>query len=671
MLMANLFFGPAEPMGNRSERPAPQPEIRHGQPIGASSAFPRMPVSRVGRPGWEDGDAPLQRRKLLAGLAATAAVAGVSPLVGSGTAQADEALLGELLVARLRDAMLGLGPTPSVPPRETLAQDLTRALADFDGCRYAALAVRLPRLIRAGHANTTAAADISQYTLLAKSYLLATRMLVKLDEQQLGWMAADRARQLAEAADDVLAVAESARQLAVLARKAGWHSEALSIALSAADRPDLRSAGRAGTALRGLLVQSASYTLARRGDRDGMRELTDEAAAIAKELGGATLLRDHGGFSPLTVALHRISAENHAGDPMAALSAARSIPLEALPSLERRSRALGDIAVTYDRLGRRSDCIRTLLRAEQCAPQETHARPATKTLISSLLVSGPTSTELRGLAERSGVLARASAVNARKRRTPGPLKPVSCMEVPLEGGRITQGVVRVGETVRRPATPSSAFVAELLGHLQQTGFVGAPRYLGVDEAGRESFSYLPGLVPARFQHWSDAQVAAAGKLLRSFHDATAGSSLAGECPVVCHHDPGPNNAVFQHGLPTAFIDFDTAAPGERLEDLGYMAWTWCVSTRSGAVPAQVQAAQVRLLADAYGLPEAVRQGLVDAILDRQTRNARWWRTQLTSPGPRIASGEQIVARIAWSEREHAYVTTHRPVFEGALLNARR
>ncbi|MFI5822790.1 XRE family transcriptional regulator [Streptomyces rishiriensis] len=301
--------------------------------------------------------------------------------------------------------MLGLGAATPAPSTEALSTDLTHALADFDACRYASLAVRLPRLIRAGHAPSTSSDATEQSALLAKSYLLATRMLVKMDEQQLGWMAADRARQLAEAAGDVLAIAESARQLAVLARKAGWHDKALSIALSAADHPDLRGIGRVGTAARGLLVQSASYTLARRGDRDGMRELTDEAAAIAKELGGATLLPDHGGgFSPLTVQLHKISAENHAGDPRAALEAARAVSLKALPSVERRSRALCDIAVTYDRLGRRSDCVRTLLAAERCAPQETHARPATKSLISSLLISGPTSTELRGLAERSGVL---------------------------------------------------------------------------------------------------------------------------------------------------------------------------------------------------------------------------------------------------------------------------
>ncbi|MQS38296.1 XRE family transcriptional regulator [Streptomyces katsurahamanus] len=344
----------------------------------------------------------MQRRRLLASLAAAAASA---PLPGTRAAETDEALLGELLTARLRDAMLGLGTATTVAPPELLALDVNHAVADFDACRYASLAVRLPRVIRAGHALTAAGGTRNGYRLLARSYLLATRMLVKLDEQQLGWMAADRARQVAETAQDPIQAAESARQLAVLARRAGWHDEALSIALSAADHPDLRSAGRAGNALRGLLVQSAAYTAARGGDRDGMRELTDEAAAIAKELGtGTTPPSDHAAFSPLTVQLHRISAENHAGDPLAALDAARAVPLRALPSIERRSRALSDIAFTYHRLGRRTDCLRTLLAAERCAPEETHARPATRTLIADLLASGPTTTDLHGLAARSGLL---------------------------------------------------------------------------------------------------------------------------------------------------------------------------------------------------------------------------------------------------------------------------
>lgn len=55
------------------------------------------------------------------------------------------------------------------------------------------------------------------------------------------------------------------------------------------------------------------------------------------------------------------------------------------------------------------------------------------------------------------------------------------------------------------------------------------------------------------------------------HDATRGSRLAGHSPTVCHHDPGPNNVVFRNGLPVAWIDFDTAAPGDPLEDVAYVA----------------------------------------------------------------------------------------------------
>ncbi|MGW7510125.1 phosphotransferase family protein [Streptomyces massasporeus] len=151
--------------------------------------------------------------------------------------------------------------------------------------------------------------------------------------------------------------------------------------------------------------------------------------------------------------------------------------------------------------------------------------------------------------------------------------------MPLSGGRITPGVVKVGNTVRRPAAASSPFVAELLRHLHRQGFTGAPRHLGFDAAGREILSYLPGWVPARFQHWTDPQVAAVGSLLRALHDATRGSHLAGRRPVVCHHDPGPNNTVFSEGVPVAFIDFDTAARATPLEDRGYVAWTWCISYR--------------------------------------------------------------------------------------------
>ncbi|MFI9235435.1 hypothetical protein [Streptomyces sp. NPDC053079] len=130
-------------------------------------------------------------------------------------------------------------------------------------------------------------------------------------------------------------------------------------------------------AQRGLLIQSAAYTAARAGDAVGMRELTGEAAAIAKELGPAAVLLDHGGgFSPTIVQLHLVSAENSAGDPAAALAAAKAVAPGSLPSTERRARYYTDVATAFARCNRRAECIRAVLAAEHHAPQETHARPA-------------------------------------------------------------------------------------------------------------------------------------------------------------------------------------------------------------------------------------------------------------------------------------------------------
>lgn len=244
---------------------------------------------------------------------------------------------------------------------------------------------------------------------------------------------------------------------------------------------------------------------------------------------------------------------------------------------------------------------------------------------------------------------------------------MSLDEVALSGGRLTTGVVRVGQTVRRPTGPASQFTAALLDLLEQRGFAGSPRYLGRDSVGRDVLTFLPGNVPARFATWSDVQVGAAARLLRALHEATRGSSLAGDQAVVCHHDPGPNNTVFQEELPIAFIDFDTAAPGHPLEDLGYLAWTWCISSKASAPEPRAQARRVRAAADAYGLDGENRSQLISAILDRQTRNANFWRARLDAPDLQPEHRVTIGERIAWSLREHAHTSRHASTFAAALL----
>jgi Ser/Thr protein kinase RdoA (MazF antagonist) len=235
-------------------------------------------------------------------------------------------------------------------------------------------------------------------------------------------------------------------------------------------------------------------------------------------------------------------------------------------------------------------------------------------------------------------------------------------EVPLSGGRMTPGVVRVGATVRRPLSPASGFAAMLLSHLASAGFDGAPRYLGEDDAGREILTFIAGDVPAKWRAFTDEQVALAAVLLRRLHDASR--DLAGRLgggDVVCHHDPGPNNTVFRDDRPVAFIDFDFAAVGDPLDDLGYLAWSWCISSKPARGRPAAQARQVRVLADAYGLSADQRRRLPAAIADRFLRNENFWRER--ADHQRVGhAGPGAAEMVAWTRREAAHFASCRPLF---------
>ncbi|MGC5771634.1 phosphotransferase [Paenibacillus pabuli] len=160
-------------------------------------------------------------------------------------------------------------------------------------------------------------------------------------------------------------------------------------------------------------------------------------------------------------------------------------------------------------------------------------------------------------------------------------------EEALTGGNVNQ-VVKVGNTVRRSTKPNP-YVNELLLHLEKLGYGHAPRYLGVDEQGREMLSYLEGNVPGNdypeieVNMWSDEALIAVAKLLRSYHEATVGfaASSPSRYPypetfrheVVCHNDFALYNIVYRDGFPSGIIDFDMAGPGPRIWDIVYSMYT--------------------------------------------------------------------------------------------------
>jgi len=242
------------------------------------------------------------------------------------------------------------------------------------------------------------------------------------------------------------------------------------------------------------------------------------------------------------------------------------------------------------------------------------------------------------------------------------------IEVPLSGGNITNGVVRVGDTVRRPRRESSSFIERLLRHLERVGFEGAPRWLGVDEQGRDMFSYLPGRVATEDDPFSDPQVTAAGRLLRTLHDATRGSALAGEQETVCHGDAAPHNMLFgRDDLPYALIDFDLAAPGDALDDIAYAAWLYCInSSWLRSEPLDEQARRLRLFTDSYGLERRRRQQVIRALISRQLEFVRWADQCL---GQRQASDRlrtHAARTFARCMRERAFVLANRAALEREL-----
>jgi tRNA A-37 threonylcarbamoyl transferase component Bud32 len=193
-------------------------------------------------------------------------------------------------------------------------------------------------------------------------------------------------------------------------------------------------------------------------------------------------------------------------------------------------------------------------------------------------------------------------------------------EVGLPGGYVT-GPVRLGNTVRRRPAARAEFVHRLLQLFEGAAWHGAPRFLGVDEVGREVLSYVDGhaawepLQPGEV--WSRASLHRVGELVREFHDLTAATDLAGSLEVVCHNDLSPRNTIYRDGgtglHPVAFIDWDLAAPGRRIHDIALACWQY-LNLGPDVQDVATTAALMQVICDGYGLAD--RSDLVPTIL--------WW-----------------------------------------------
>lgn len=207
-------------------------------------------------------------------------------------------------------------------------------------------------------------------------------------------------------------------------------------------------------------------------------------------------------------------------------------------------------------------------------------------------------------------------------------------EIQLSGGAMTDGVVRVGDTVRRPPRYASQLMRDVLVHLERAGFEVAPRWLGFDEQGRDVLTWIDGETfiergqmhpyigdpPGRIM-FSDEQIAAVMSLLRRYHDTF-------DDDVICHGDFGPWNIVWRNGLPFAVIDFDNVYRGDVADDVAYALRMFIGYGFARAAPAElVRRTQAAL--HAYGASfdvPAILAREYDLAEERCRRNG--WHRQL-------------------------------------------
>ena len=149
---------------------------------------------------------------------------------------------------------------------------------------------------------------------------------------------------------------------------------------------------------------------------------------------------------------------------------------------------------------------------------------------------------------------------------------------------------------------------------------------------------------------SDDALRQVGAWLRRLHDATASFRPAENAvwftgrswqpgSVIAHLDASPWNAVWADGALVGFVDWDTASPSRREDDLAFSALAWVplltaeIAGQAGFGDAAT-APRIHLLLDAYGYT-GDRTAVRDAIIGRVERNVAMIRQLADGGEPRL------------------------------------
>ena len=374
----------------------------------------RYAASRAGisHASWsriERGRQAADNRFMLADIAA-ALECSPDDLVGTPVPAADRAAVAaQVGVYAIRQALVDIDLSErtvrSAPPVAELAR--TVALVDTlrQACDYAGAGRLVPDLLRALHGAATGPDRQAVLRLLCNAALYASTIVRNLGHPAEAWLAAERCREAAEAAEDPVLQGYAAFARASAALACGSFQRSLAVAGTAADemRPHLTRHGATETL--GSLWLVCAYASRGLKRLDDSRTWSGQAAELAARTGETETMSLF--FGPTNVNFWRIGIEVDGEDPARAVDIARSTKPAAIAAGFRQVFYYADVARAFARLrGKDREAVRYLLTAERIAPQHLHSSPHARETTRALLERSRRQaggTELRGLCERMGV----------------------------------------------------------------------------------------------------------------------------------------------------------------------------------------------------------------------------------------------------------------------------
>lgn len=281
------------------------------------------------------------------------------------------------------------------PDIGALAVAVDNARRQYQECHYSDLIRHLPALLARLHAACLALTGDAQsraFALSADAHHVASGLLLKLDDQGLAYLAADRSMRAAQTSGDPVTVAASARIITHTLMSGGHLETAITTASGHAARLDRDSPAHTPESLSvyGSLLLRGAIAAAQHGNRGTAYDLLGEADGAGERLGFEGNLR-WTAFGPANAKIHRVNVAVTLGDAGTAVDVARGIDPTAVTVTERKASLYVDTARAFLQWGKHEKAYLALRAAEETAHEEVADRPSVHRVIRELLTSAPPS----------------------------------------------------------------------------------------------------------------------------------------------------------------------------------------------------------------------------------------------------------------------------------------